>query len=367
MARKVRSATLENRTARLKLAVRKKAYTARIAPGIRLAYRRNAAGGTWSVLRSDGAGGTWLKKFALADDHEDANGTTILDYWQASETARKLARGDDVGEVEAGRPLTVAEAIDSYERDLVGRGGDPRNAKRVRFHVPAALATKPVAMVSPREVRGFRNSLIEKGLARATVNRSMKALAAALTLAANDDERIANRKAWRLPALPDATTARNVILTDAQVRDVIAASYRTGGNRFGAYVELLGTTGTRPVQARRLVVSDLEADHADGPRLQMPSSLKGKGRKRITRTALPIPAGLAARLGAMAAGRGDGEPLLLDDDGNAWSDSGHPKQFTAAAAAAKLPKNATAYSLRHSFITRALLKGIPVRTRCGGR
>src|SRR5262249_60981433 len=109
MARKVRSASLENRTARLKLAIRKKPYTARIALGIRLAYRRNQGGGVWSVLKSDGAGGAWLQRFALADDHEDSNGTTILDYWGACEVARKLARGDGdaAGEVEAGRPATV--------------------------------------------------------------------------------------------------------------------------------------------------------------------------------------------------------------------------------------------------------------------
>ena len=93
----------------------------------------------------------------------------------------------------------------------------------------------------------------------------------------------------------------------------------------------------------------------------MPTSRKGKGRKRIARTPLPISAGLAARLKAEAAGRGDDEPLLLDDDGTGWTGAGHPKRFGLAAAAARLPKNATTYSLRHSSIVRALLRGI----RCG--
>jgi hypothetical protein len=74
MARRIRSADLETRTARLKLDVRKKPYTARIAPGIRLAYRRNQVCGVWSVLKADGAGGAWLQRFALADDHEESNG-----------------------------------------------------------------------------------------------------------------------------------------------------------------------------------------------------------------------------------------------------------------------------------------------------
>jgi hypothetical protein len=47
MPRRLRSATLESRTARLKLPIRKKPYTARVAPGVRLAYRRNEITGSW--------------------------------------------------------------------------------------------------------------------------------------------------------------------------------------------------------------------------------------------------------------------------------------------------------------------------------
>ena len=54
---------LDSKTARLKLLSRKKPYAARIAPGIRLAYRRNEGVGTWSVL---GGGGLWLKKIGIA-------------------------------------------------------------------------------------------------------------------------------------------------------------------------------------------------------------------------------------------------------------------------------------------------------------
>jgi integrase len=362
MARKIRSAALENRTARLKLAVRKKPYTARIAPGIRLAYRRNQGGGVWSVLKADGAGGAWLQRFALADDHEESNGSAVLTFWEAAEIARKLARGDDpVGEGEAGRPVTIREAIAAYERDLKARDAGLENAQWLRYHLTPALMSKPVAMLTVREVRALRDSLLDKGLKRATVNRFMKPFAACLTLAANDDERITNRRAWKFPALRDTANPRNVILTDQEVRDVVAASYAIGGDRFGLYVETVATTGVRLVQARRLTVADLEADHRDGPRLQMPSSKKGGDKKRVERAPLPIPAGLAKRLKAEAAGRADDEPLLRDNDGAAWTRTKHQLPFARAAAAADLPKEATAYSLRHSFITRSLLKGIPVR------
>jgi hypothetical protein len=193
MARKIRSPDLETRTARLKLAVRKKPYRVSIARGIRLAYRRNQGAGAWSVQKSDGAGSSWLQKFANADDHEDANRATILDYWQACDVARKLARGDAVAEVEGGRPATVGEAVAAYERDLSARDGAAKNATVLRFHLPSALMSKPVAMLTAREVRALRDGLLNKELKRSTVNRFMTALKACLTLAAEDDERITNR------------------------------------------------------------------------------------------------------------------------------------------------------------------------------
>src|SRR3974390_3740631 len=105
MARRTRSASLENRTNRLKLAARKKPYTALIAPGIFLAYRRNAGPGTWSV-RAHG----WLKRFALADDHEDANGDSVMSYWQALDKAKILARA---GEGNSEQPISVGGAVDA--------------------------------------------------------------------------------------------------------------------------------------------------------------------------------------------------------------------------------------------------------------
>ena len=85
-----------------------------------------AAGCVESVHQSRcRAGGAWLQRFALADDHEESNGSTVLTFWEAAEIARKLARGDDpVGEVEAGRPFTIRDAVAAYERDLKARDAE---------------------------------------------------------------------------------------------------------------------------------------------------------------------------------------------------------------------------------------------------
>src|SRR5258705_4716057 len=115
MARKTRNSKLETRTARLKLPAQRKPHFATVAPGVSLGYRRSAGAGTWSVRAADGAGGNYLKRLAVADDFEDANGETVLDFWAAQDKARKLARG---GTGNGDRPATVTEAVDSYEADL---------------------------------------------------------------------------------------------------------------------------------------------------------------------------------------------------------------------------------------------------------
>src|SRR5262249_2227833 len=121
MARRPRASRLETRMARLELPVREKPYDfTTISPGIALGYRPNRAAGTWVVRVADGHGGNWTKRVGIADDFEAADTEHVLDWWQAIDKARKLARGSDA---DAGRPATVKDAIDAYQADLVVRGG----------------------------------------------------------------------------------------------------------------------------------------------------------------------------------------------------------------------------------------------------
>src|SRR5262249_52356712 len=153
-------------------------------------------------------GADWVKRLGLSDDLEPADGVHVLTYWQAIDAARKTARstGEDAGD----RPVTVAEAIDLYEADLRARGGNPRNARHVRGQVPAALAARLVGALTATELRRWRDSLLARGMAPSSVNRTRTRLRAALNLvAAHDPGRIANANAWRvgLAGLPDAHRA----------------------------------------------------------------------------------------------------------------------------------------------------------------
>jgi hypothetical protein len=354
MARRPRANRLEARTTRLKLPVRQKPYDfTPISPGIALGYRRNHTAGTWVVRCADGRGGSWTKAVSHTDDYEDADGKHVLTYWQAIDAARKLARGSD----DAGRPATLKEAIGDYERDLIARNGSVANAGRIRKHLSATLAAKPVGLLTARELAAWRDGLIADGMKSATVVRLCKATKAALNLAARRDRRITNRNEWRdgLSGVAEDYTSRNVQrLDDAKVRAVVAAAYGIDP-AFGLYVEVAAQAGARLSQIARLQVCDLLADP---PRLNMPSSRKGRSRKPSKR-AVPITPALAAKL---KSNRSASVPLLLRADGKAWQSDqpgDHDGLYEKAAAAAGV--TGTVYALRHSSIIRALLANVPTR------
>jgi integrase len=369
MARKIRNSLLESRSARLKLAVRRKPYTgSSLGRGIALLYRRNRTSGTWVLKASDGHGSYWTKGIGEADDFDASDGKNVLDFYQAQDLAKKLARRQpgDVGD--DSRPATVAEALDAYENDLNARGGSVYNARHPRSHLTSVLLSKPVQLLDAKELRAWRDSLLGRGLEPASVVRYCKGVRAALNLAASHDPRIRNKAAWQtgLEALPDATIARNVILDDTTVGRFINASYAHGA-ALGLLVHVLGETGARPSQATRLLVEDLHG--GANPRLSMPKSAKGGSKNRAARqherVKVPISEALAASLKKAAKGRKPDAPLLLQGDGQPWSKSPSNDYREDIAevvrAIGRDPEEVTLYALRHSSIVRALKRNVPVR------
>jgi integrase len=355
MARRVRSSSLETRSARLKLKVRGKPYWQRINEGLSVGYRRNASGsGSWSMRAADGRGGNWIKVLAPADDFEGTAGA--MSFWEAQRRAVELHRGGAADD--HGRLATVAEAITAYKADLKARGGEIGNVSRIEYHMTPSLRSKPVATLNARELRHWRDGLLAKGLAPGSVVRCCKSLAAALSLCAAHDPRVQNRNAWRvgLAALPDASKARNVVLPDDKVRAIVAVAYQAGAP-IGTLIEILAVTGCRPIQAWRLTIADVQKD-----RLLLPSSLKGKGKKRIERRAVPIPANLATRLKQLGRGRDPDDLLLLKANGEPWAKSNLREPFREIAERVGLdPDKVTPYALRHSWIASRLVRGLPVK------
>ena len=366
MARRQRNNSLESRTARLKLAVRRRPYPgAKLARGKQMQYRRNKGNGTWLLKVSDGHGKPWTKAFAQADDFDDSDNKTILTFFEAQDFAKGLTRREHGSDDNA--PITVCGALTDYRADLTARSANPYNAEWPRVHLTSVLLSKPVALLAPAELKKWRDGLLGT-MAPSTINRLCACLCAALEQAAQHDKRIQNRDAWEigLAALPNAQAARNVILPDAKVSEFVAAAYGLD-EKLGLLTDTLAVTGARPSQAVRLRVEDLR-DHPVRPKLMMPKSAKGGDRnraeKKLERYSVPITVQLAARLREAAKGRPDHAPLLLQSDGSPWGDNpgaSYHRDVKKIVTDIGADPDATMYALRHSSIVRMLLKNVPIK------
>jgi integrase len=136
----------------------------------------------------------------------------------------------------------------------------------------------------------------------------------------------------------------------------------------GLLVEVVAQTGCRPSQAVRLEAGDLDVTDAAAPKLWMPRSGKGhtskRARKMQERVPVPVTAALAAPFGEAAKGDGRRTKACCCASGEPWGARAHDHYgdlFAAAVTAAGLdPQTVTLYALRHSGISRALIRGIPL-------
>jgi integrase len=279
MARKVRAgdAKLLSRTARETLRPSRKPYYRLIERGIALGYRRPKKGpGTWLVRRYVGNDSYTVRNLAtadghpiFADDHENANGNTVLDFGQAQDAIRahKNQVAGDTG------PYTVAKAADDYLDFLRSEGrGDAAirdAANRVNAFILPTLGRFEVAALKPDQLRRWRADLAtaaprlrskpdgeqkhragaNERARKATANRILTTLKAMLNHAF-DEEKVSSNKAWgrRVKPFENAEAARIRYLTieeakrlvnacDPEFRQLVQAALQTGA-RYGQIVEL---------------------------------------------------------------------------------------------------------------------------------
>src|SRR5262249_47276080 len=108
MARTVRDASLETRTARARLKPRGEPYYRAIEQGLHLGYRKPKSGtGKW-LARIAGGNRYTYEPLGPADDFSDADGVAILSYKQAQALARQRMPH------KAGLALTVRTVVEEH-------------------------------------------------------------------------------------------------------------------------------------------------------------------------------------------------------------------------------------------------------------
>jgi integrase len=360
MARRPRSKKIDTPSARLALKVQGKpqGWTS-IARGVRIAYRRNKKGaGPFVLAVAIGEGRERLQNIpGVADDYEDADGEHVVNFYQAVEKGRAMARGSS----SSSDPVaTWGSALDDYAHDLQAREQDASNAKRVRHHTPPTVMGTPLPLLTGTGLRKWRNALFAT-LKAATAKRTLKAARAMLNAAADHDPKRIPERPWKIAfaKLIDDYEPVDRVQPDSVVLALVAEAY-AHDEAFGLFVQVAAETAARASQIARLLVADLQADRSQ-PKLLMPSSKKGKNRK-VTRRPIPISPDLAGKLERAAGKRAPGAPLLLHSDGVAWNPKKQDHlQIPFAEIAKRVGIDETMYCLRHSAIVRSLLAGVPAR------
>jgi len=164
MAGARKDSKLQARTARVALKVRHRPYWLNIAEGVALGYRRGRNGGAWYCRVYEGEGRYKQTDLGSADDHMDANGKTVLTFYQAQDKARAWTKEHlrSLG-IGASATLTVRQAADHY----LAWYKDHRKAYNeteatIRAHILPHFGDKPVQGLATRAIRDWLNRLATK-------------------------------------------------------------------------------------------------------------------------------------------------------------------------------------------------------------
>lgn len=363
MARSVRKAALETRTARLKMPVARKPLFIRIGPGLSLGYRRNQVVGTWVLRIADGKGGAITRAIGTADDFTEADGAAVLNFWQAQDKAHSGARNSSGQGIP--KPLTVGRAAEVYLEKLEAK--NPRTARdtrgRLNLHFLNKFGDELVTSLTKSKLEAWLNSMALKSVDREavrkskdTANRVLSMVKAALNHALRDPANgITDDHAWRLVkpyhgvATPRAThfseaEARALIeaTPDREFADLLTAGFLTGAR----YGELIACS----VRDFDEVAKTLSVDGKTGPR-----------------TVILQPEAVVF-FQSVRGQRSSDEPLLRRGDGARWSRSHQQRRMALALERAGLDREGTFYALRHSYISRAIEGEVPlniIADNCG--
>jgi integrase len=199
MAQTKRSAKLDTRTARRKIWLGSEKQT-RIAPGQYIIYKRpkDGASGKWLAQWYNRLSKKKIKQFlGVADDYQDANGTTIFSYAQAQAEANRwfLLQERMALHLDADPSCfayTVAHAIDDYflERDRQSAARAKKDKAAAAMAIVPALGGIEVASLTQKRIELWLHELAESPRRLRSKPGGPQAFAA---LPATDDEKRARK------------------------------------------------------------------------------------------------------------------------------------------------------------------------------
>jgi integrase len=376
LARSARHSSLETRTARARLAVRRTPYFAKIAKGLRLGYYRGASSGSWTASLYRGASGYDTKSIGAADDTVDADGSQVVDYWQAQDLAKKWAQQQRLiaaGIVHSG-PYKVADAVRDYLSDAAAekKPSAVQGAKYVfdAWILPELGTTEIEKLTSDRLVQ-WRNKVATepkrvrtkktaskparretpddedaRRARKATANRILTFLKAALNRAFYAN-RVSSDAAWRrVRPFKQVDEAVVRYLTLEEARRLV----KVCSNDFRKLIEAALFSGCRYAELTRLKHENFNPDSGT---LAIRLS-KGKIRHVVL-----TDEGIAA-FKEWTAKTVSGEHIFLKNDRTTWGTSHQQRPLEDASIRAKIVPAVNFHILRHTHASYLAMNGVPM-------
>jgi integrase len=376
MARTARNSSLESRTARARLRIRRTPYFAKIAKGLRLGYYRGSIAGSWIARCYRGAGVYATEALGVADDTLEADGIKVLDYWQAQEHARRWGERQRLiaeGMVREGT-YTVADAVKDYLAEITAekRPTSVRNAKYIfDASILPDLGTAQLEKLTADRLNRWRNKLATqpkrvrtkktatepatrevaddedaRRARKATANRILTMLKAALNRAFQGG-RASSDSAWR-KVRPFRRVDEAVVryLSVAEARRLV----RTCPKDFSKMVEGALLTGCRYSELARLRCNNFNADSGT---LAIRLS-KGKIRHVVL-----TDEGKDA-FAEWTAKRAYSDNVFLRADDGVWGKSHQKRPLDEASQRARITPSVNFHILRHTHGSHLAMSGVPM-------
>jgi integrase len=377
MPRHVKDARIETREARRKLSVQSEPYWRAIVQGAHVGYYKGARRGAWLVRWRKPTGGYQKATLGEADDTRDADGVHVLDYRQAQQKAlEQIARWERPDAPAApAAPLTVADVVNDY-LDWTAKHRRATTAREWRYmaraHILPALGKTEVGKLTTARLRKWHEDLAEKPgrlrtrlgakqryreladdpdairARRATANRNLTVLKAALNHAWQGGRITGSDEAWRrVKPFRGADAARVRYLEISECTRLLNACPED----FRRIVRGALVSGARYGELCRADVRDL---HGDSASLLVRESKGGKPRW------IPLDDEGAEFLASIAAGRKPNEPLFTRADGGRWGKSHQRRPLLDACKAAKIEPAIGFHILRHTWASLRIMAGLPL-------
>ena len=353
-------AKINTAAARGKLPIRREPHWAdAIAKGLFIGFRKLDAEGN----------GNWIARYRIDDaqKYRSIGAVHLVAYEDAIDEARKFAKSCEAG-VSAQGVETVADACRDYV-DALRKDGKPaaaldasRRFERTIYHDP--LGRVALGKLRQRDLEAWRTRVElgklgplpatkgrppqSKPLSKATANRMRTPLVAALNRAVArryvDKERAIE---WDSVKPHKAAGARRDLYLDRAQRRALLEHAEPAVRDL---MECIVLTGCRPGDPAAVLRRDYDARSGS-------VTFRTKGHLRT----VPLSPPAKSLFDRLAKGKLPAAPMFTNG-GTPWQPHDWRQPVKAAAEAASLPSSVVLYTLRHGWITDAILGGMDLLT-----